>query len=188
MMAMRKLYVFMMVSLDGYFEGPKHELDWHNVDKKFNEFAAAQLNETGDILFGRKTYQLMESYWPTEKGKKDDPLVAAKMNELPKTVFSKTLEKPKWNNTRLVTKNISEEVEKLKQQPGKDIAIFGSSNLCVSFMEMGLIDELRIMVNPVVLGEGHTVFGGIKGKLKLKLQKTMSFNSGNVLLNYSPVK
>jgi dihydrofolate reductase len=185
---MRKLFLFMMVSLDGFFEGPNHELDWHNVDAEFNEFAAGQLNEVDILLFGRRTYQLMAGYWPTQLARENDPVVAEKMNNLPKIVFSKTLEKAEWNNSRLVKENIAEEIMKLKLQPGKDVAIFGSSNLCVSLIQLSLIDELRIMINPVVLGKGNPLFGGIKDKLNLKLLKTKIFRSGNVLLYYQPDK
>jgi dihydrofolate reductase len=185
---MRKLFLFMMVSLDGFFEGPNHELDWHNVDTEFNEFAAGQLNEVDILLFGRRTYQLMAGYWPTQFARENDPIVAEKMNNLPKIVFSKTLEKAEWNNSRLAKENIAEEIMKLKQQPGKDMAIFGSSNLCVSLIQLSLIDDLRIMINPVVLGKGNPLFGGINYKLNLKLLKTKIFRSVNVLLYYQPDK
>jgi len=185
---MRKVFLFMMVTLDGFFEGPNHEIDWHNVDEEFNEFAIHQLNEEVDtLLFGRVTYEGMASYWPTQFAKENDPIVADKMNTVPKIVFSKTLEKAEWDNSRLVKEHIAEEVSKLKQQPGKDLAIFGSSDLAVSFIQMGLIDELRIMVNPVVLGSGKPLFNGIHEKLNLKLLKTRTFRSGNVLLYYQPI-
>jgi len=176
----------MMVSLDGFFEGPDHELDWHNVDAEFNEFAAEQLNEIDTLLFGWKTYELMAGFWPIDPAKQDSPVIAEKMNTLPKIVFSRKERKVEWENTRLITQNVDGEIMKLKNQPGKNIAIFGSSNLCVSFIQMGLIDEFRIMVNPVVLGKGHTLFNGINDKLNLKLLKTRTFKSGNVLLYYQP--
>jgi dihydrofolate reductase len=184
---MRKVFLFMMITLDGFFEGPNHEIDWHNVDEEFNEFAIHQLNEVDTLLFGRVTYEGMASYWPTQFAKEDDPIVADKMNTLPKIVFSKTLEKAEWDNSRLVKEHIAEEVSKLKQQQGSDLAIFGSSDLAVSFIQMGLIDELRIMVNPVVLGSGKRLFEGIHDKLNLKLLKTKTFRSGNVLLYYQPI-
>ncbi len=108
------------------------------------------------------------------------------MNSLPKIVFSKTLEKAEWENTRLVKDGFVEEVSKLRQQPGKDIAIFGSSDLAVACIEHGLIDEFRIMVNPVILGQGKTLFKGIQEMLNLKLIKTKSFKAGNILLYYEP--
>jgi dihydrofolate reductase len=187
-MNMRKVFLFMMVTLDGFFEGPGHEIDWHNVDEEFNEFAIDQLNEVDALLFGRVTYQGMASYWPTPFAKENDPIIADKMNTVPKIVFSKTLDKVEWNNSRLVNENIAEEVLQLQQQQGRDLAIFGSANLMVSLLQMGLVDELRIMVNPVVLGNGKPLFKGIHDTLNLKLIKTRTFRSGNVLLYYQPDK
>ena len=186
---MRTLYLFDMVTLDGFFEGPaKWEIDWHNVDAEFNEFAIDQLNATDLLLFGRVTYEGMASYWPTPAAIQNDPEVAGKMNSLPKIVFSRTLEKADWNNTRLIKSNIVEEILKLKRQPGKDIAILGSSDLASTFTRHALIDEYRIMVNPIVLGQGTPLFRGISGKFQLKLLKARAFKSGNVLLCYQPVK
>jgi dihydrofolate reductase len=186
---MRTLYLFDMVTLDGFFEGPaKGELDWHNVDAEFNEFSIDQLNATDLLLFGRVTYEGMASYWPTPAAIKNDPVVAGKMNSLPKIVVSRTLEKADWNNTRLIKSNIVEEILKLKSQPGKDIAIFGSADLASAFTRHGLIDEYRIMVNPIILGKGTPLFRGISDKFKLKLLKARTFKSGNVLLCYQPVK
>jgi dihydrofolate reductase len=183
---MRKVIFFMLTSLDGYFEGPDRDINWHNVDDEFNEFAIRQTGEFGALLFGRVTYELMAGYWPTEAAKRDDPIVAGLMNSLPKIVFSKTLEKVDWENTRLVKDNFAEAISKLKQEAGKDIAIFGSSNLTVTLMEHGLVDEYRIMVNPVVLGNGKPLFKGIRNRINLKLIKTKTFKSGNVLLYYEP--
>ena len=183
---MRKLYVFNMVTLDGYFEGPNREIDWHNVDEEFNEFAIQEINTRDLLLFGRVTYELMASYWPTPDALKNDPIVANAMNSIPKIVFSKTLKKAEWNNTRLVKENVVQEISRLKQLPGKEIAIFGSSDLAVSLIPHGLIDEVRVMVNPVVLGKGKPLFKGIREKLNLKLLKTKVFESGNVLLYYQP--
>lgn len=185
---MRKAFLFMMTSLDGFFEGPNQDISWHHVDEEFNEFAIKQLNDADMLLFGRVTFQLMASYWPTPSAIENDPMVADKMNNLPKIVFSRTLDKVEWNNSRLVKDNIAGEVSKLKQQPGKDLAIFGSSDLAVSLIQMGLVDELRIMVNPVVLGNGKPLFKGINDKLNLRLLRTRSFSSGNVLLHYQPDK
>jgi len=181
---MRKVILFNLTSLDGYFEGPNRDINWHNVDDEFNEFAIQQTSEFGAFLFGRVTYELMASYWPTEDAKRDDPTIAELMNRLPKIVFSKTLKNAEWENTKLVNDDFVEAVSKLKQEAGKDIAIFGSSDLAVTLIEHGLIDELRIMVNPIVLGEGKPLFKGIKSKLDLKLVKTRVFKSGNILLYY----
>lgn len=185
---MRKVILFNLVTLDGFFEGPNQDISWHNVDEEFNEFAINQLNETGTLLFGRVTYQVMASYWPTESAIRDDPTVAGLMNSLPKVVFSKTLDTAEWNNSRLVKEvhRVVEEVSELKRQPGKDIAIFGSSDLAATLAEHGLIDEYRIMVVPVFLGDGRSLLRGIKEKLNLKLLRVRTFKSGSVLLYYGP--
>jgi dihydrofolate reductase len=183
---MRKVILFNMVTLDGFFEGPNGEIDWHKVDEEFNQFAIDQLNSVDVLLFGRVTYELMASYWPTPAATADDPIVAEKMNTMPKIVFSRTLEKAEWNNTRLVKENVVEEITRLKQQPGQDLIIFGSADLTATFIQYGLIGEYRIMVNPVVLGNGKPLFKGIKDKFNLKLLKTKTFRSGNVLLYYQP--
>ena len=183
---MRKLFSFNMVTLDGYFEGPNHEIDWHNVDGEFNEFAIEQTGAVDMLLFGRVTYQLMASYWPTPDAIKNDPIVADLMNRLPKIVFSRTLEKVEWNNTRLVKDHVAEEIVKLKQQPGKDLALFGSANLMSTLTQLDLIDEHRIMVNPVILGGGNPLFKRTNDTLSLKLVKTRVFGNGNVLLCYQP--
>ena len=177
---MRKVILFDMVTLDGFFAGPNEEIDWHHVDEEFNEFAIAQLNSAGGLLFGRVTYQGMASYWPTDTATANDPIVADKMNTLPKIVFSRTLERTEWNNTRLVKGNIAEEISKLKQQPGKDWLLFGSADLASTLTDLGLIDEYRIMVNPVILGNGKPLFKSIKDKLSLKLVQT--FPLPNVLV------
>jgi dihydrofolate reductase len=185
---MGKIIVFNLTTLDGYFEGPNHEIDWHHVDDEFNEFAIDQLNTADTLLFGRITYELMAMYWPTPTAIKDDPIVANKMNSLPKIVFSKTLSHVDWQNTKLVNENFAEEVSKLRKRPGKDVFIFGSSNLAVSLIPHGLIDEYRIMVNPVFLGTGKPLLKGIHNRLELKLIKTKTFKSGNVLIYYEPAK
>jgi len=174
----------MMVSLDGFFEGPNREIDWHNVDAEFNEYAADLLSNVDVLLFGRVTYELMASYWPTEASRADDPIIAKRMNDISKIVFSRTLEKAEWQNTRLVKENISDGIMKAKQQPGKDLAIFGSSDLALTFIKDGLIDEYRIIVNPMLLGGGKQLFHGLKDRVKLKLAKTRNFASGNIMLYY----
>ncbi len=168
---MRKVIFFMLISLDGFFEGPNGDINWHHVDEEFNEFAIAQLNTADILLFGRVTYEMMASYWPTPAAVANDPIVAEKMNSLPKTVFSKTLSRVDWQNTRLIKDNFVEETLKLKQQPGKDLIILGSSDLAVTFIQHGLIDEYRIMVNPVALGSGKSLFNGLIDKLDSEINK-----------------
>lgn len=183
---MRKLCAFNLISADGYFEGPDHELDWHNVDEEFNVFAIKQLDESDTLLFGRVTYQMMESYWTTPMAIEDDPIVAGKMNSMSKVVVSKTMNNVGWDNTKLMNKDIPGEILKLKRQPGKDILLLGSSRLMSSLLRYNLIDEIRIMVNPVFLGRGRTLFQEAQEKLNLKLIDSRTFKSGNILLVYKP--
>lgn len=185
---MRKIYAFNLITLDGFFEGPNRDISWHNVDDEFNEFAIEQLSAADLLMFGRVTYELMASYWPTEPALKNDPIVAGKMNSLPKIVFSRTLKAAAWNNTRLVKEHIPEEVASLKKQPGKDILVFGSANLLSTLVHEGLVDEFRIIINPILLGNGTPLFKDVQNKMNLKLLKTKTFRSGNVLLYYQPIK
>lgn len=182
---MRKLYMFNFVSLDGFFEGTrKWDLSWHNVDDEFQEYAIGQLDAIGHLLFGRVTYEGMAAYWTAADAMKDDPIVAGKMNSIPKIVFSRTLKEASWGNTRLVSTDARMEVQTLKAQPGKDIAIFGSAKLASGLTREGLIDEYRIMVNPVLIGEGTPLFEKVGKNIRLKLDGVKTFNSGNVLLTY----
>jgi dihydrofolate reductase len=183
---MRKLISFMVVTLDGYYEGPNGEFDWPNVDDEFYEFSISQLNDIDTLLFGRATYEGMASYWPTPEAQESDPAVAGLMNGVPKIVFSSTLEKADWQNTRLVTGDAAKEITNLKQQPGKYLALFGSPAFTVSLLEQGLVDELRVMVQPILLGAGKSLFTGLKDRVPLSLQTTTTFSSGNVLLTYRP--
>ena len=183
---MKKIFAFIMATLDGYYEGPNQEFDFWVVDEEFNGFAVEQLDEVDTLLFGRVTYEGMAAYWPTSAAEQDDPTVAAKMNGLSKIVVSRTLDKAEWANSRLIKDDVTEELERLKQQPGKDIAILGSSALTASLLQMGLVDEVRIMVNPVVLGAGKSVFRTAGERIGLKLLKSRPFNSGNLLLYYQP--
>lgn len=184
---MRKVIMFNMITLDGFFEGPNGEIDWHKVDEEFNEFSIQQTGSAGGLIFGRKTYQLMESYWPTPEAAADDPQVTEIMNSIPKFVFSRTLEGVEWKNTRLLKGDAAAEVEKLKGEPGGDLFIFGSADLSVTLFQHALIDEIRVIVNPVVIGSGRSLFEELAGKLELELLKTRAFRSGNVLLCYRPV-
>lgn len=119
---------------------------------------------------------------------RNDPIIADLMNGLPKIVISKTLDRAEWNNTRLVKDNIAEEILKLKKRPGKDIAVFGSANLLSTLLQMDLVDEHRVMVNPVLLGKGNPLFKNMEDRINLRLIKSRTFKSGNILLYYEPVR
>jgi dihydrofolate reductase len=183
---MRRVIFQMMLSLDGFYEGPHQEIDWHVVDAEYNDYAIDLLNDVEALIFGRVTYRLMANYWPTAEALKDDQVVAERMNSLPKFVFSKTLEKAEWSNTILVKGNTADELLKIKQEPGKDMVIFGSSDLAVTLAQHGLIDEFRLIYAPILLGHGKTVFTGIENRLFLKLFRIKTLQSGVVILYYTP--
>ncbi len=185
---MRKLMVFNNVTLDGYFADMNGDMSWaHKQDAEWQAFIADNARGESQMLFGRKTYELMASFWPTQQAIQALPTVAEAMNGAPKVVFSTTLDKASWNNTKLLKGNLATEVRKLKNEAGPDIVIFGSGSIVSQLTQAGLIDEFQIVVIPVVLGNGKSMFDGIKEKLPLKLTKTRTFGNGNVLLCYEPL-
>jgi dihydrofolate reductase len=186
---MRKLVAFTNVTLDGYFAGRNGDISWAkgNTDPEFNAFVADNAQSGGQLLLGRITYELMASYWPTPLAREHDPIVAERMNALPKIAFSRTLKKATWNNTRLVKDGMAAEIRKLKNQPGEGMAILGSGSIVSQLTQEGLIDEYQVVVNPVVIGEGRTVFDGVDQKLTLRLTKSRTFGNGNVFLCYEPM-
>jgi dihydrofolate reductase len=183
---MRKLISFMVMTLDGYHEGPNGEFDWPNVDEEFYEFAISQLNDIDTLVFGRRTYEGMASYWPTPAAVADSPIVAERMNSIPKVVVSNTLAEATWENTTLISGDAPKAIAQLKEEPGSLLAIFGSSALTVSLLEQGLVDEIRVVVNPILLGGGRSLFSGLGHRVPVHLARTTVFGSGNVLLTYEP--
>jgi dihydrofolate reductase len=184
---MRKLGVFNNVSLDGYFVDADGDMHWAYRDKpdaEWNAFVADNASGEGELLFGRITYELMASYWPTPVAKQNMPAVAEGMNKMLKIVFSRTLDKVTWNNTKLIRGDLATEVRKLKQETGPDIVILGSGSIVSQLAREGLIDEFQIVVNPIVLGNGRTMFNGVTQRPTLKLTRSRTFGNGNVVLNY----
>jgi dihydrofolate reductase len=185
---MRKLVLFMHLSLDGFAAGPNGELDFLTYDEEIAQWAGQLMKTVGSPVYGRTTYQLMESYWPTvltnPNASKQALAHAQWVENIPKIVFSKTLKEATWNNTRLVKENIAGEVGKLKQEPGKDLVIFGSPGLSADMMNLGLIDEYKFTVHPVILGNGISVFKNNSTKSKLKLLESITLKSGVVTLHY----
>jgi dihydrofolate reductase len=173
---------FIMVSLDGFFEGDKPwDLDWHRTDEEFNDFAAQQLDEFDTLVFGRVTYEGMAQYWPSEEVIKSDREVAGRMNEAEKIVVSRTQQKPEpaWSNTTLVG-------DAAELRSSKKLLVLGSAVLTTSLLEQALLDELRIMVNPVLIGSGRSVASSAKAPIPLTLRERREFRNGNVLLTYAP--
>jgi dihydrofolate reductase len=178
---MRRVIVSNVASLDGFFETPNRILDWVVVDEEFFDYARELLRGTDTLLFGRATYQHMAAHWPAAPADE----IADHMNNLPKVVFSKTLQKVDWNNSRLAREDLREEVLELKKQPGKDIVIFGSSTLASPLLQMGFVDEYRIILQPVLLGSGSLLFKDITERIRMKLLSAKAFGSGVVLLRYA---
>ena len=185
---MRRLSVFNNLTLDGYFTASNGDFSWAkgHMDPEFNAFVAENAKGEGDLLFGRVTYELMASYWPTPIAMKNDPVVAQRMNKLQKVVFSWTLKKADWNNTKLVKADLVESVREMKSEPGNDMVILGSGSIVAQLAQASLIDEYQIVLNPVALGGGRTMFEGLKERLSLKLTKSRTFKNGNVFLVYEP--
>ena len=183
---MRRVNVFNFITLNGYFQGPNGDLSWHpHGGGEEGEFAGDMAQMGGVLIFGRVTYQMMSAYWPTPAANENAPAVADGMNKSEKIVFSRTLKKADWKNTRIISDNMIEAVTKLKEQPGPDMAILGSGSIVTQLAEAGLIDDYQFMLDPVALGEGTPLFKGMKRQLDLKLKSTRTFRSGIVLLTYT---
>jgi dihydrofolate reductase len=181
---MRRVIMWNMVTLDGFFEGSKPwEIDWHEHvwGDELERLSLEQLRSAGALLFGRATYQGMAAYWPGATGE-----VADAMNSIAKVVFSTTLQSAEWTNTRLVKGRAEEEVPRLRQQPGNDLYIFGSARLSAALTQHGLIDEYRLGLNPLVLGRGNPLFKPGSTQLRLTLLEARPLKSGVVLLRYQP--
>lgn len=188
---MRKLVLFMHVSLDGFVAGPNGEMNWIKVDEKMFEFAGKRTNESDTALYGRVTYDMMEAYWPTAATQpgatKHDIEHAAWYNEVNKVVLSRSLKGKALPKTKIVSEDVEHEIRQLKEADGKEIIIFGSPSASHLLMQENLIDELWIFVNPILLGAGIPLFKGIKNHINLKLMQSHAFDSGVVCLHYKKV-
>jgi dihydrofolate reductase len=186
---MPRVIVFNHVSLDGFFCDAKGDMSFAHKppgDKEWEDFVAGNAKGGGMLLFGRVTYDMMASYWPTPMAAANDPVVAESMNALEKVVFSRSMKKADWQNTRVLKGNIAEEVQALKKGRGKDMVIFGSGSIVSQLAQEGVVDDFQLVVNPVVLGKGRSMFDGVKGRVTLRLTGTRVFKNGNVLLSYRP--
>ena len=176
----------MSVSLDGYIEGPNRDISWHMVDDERHRYFNEQLSGMGAFLSGRVTYELMAAFWPTADTDpaSTEPMIefARIWRDMPKIVYSKTLRQAGWNTT-IVRDVVPEEVAKLKAAPGGDLAL-GGADLAASFMRLGLIDEYRIYVHPIVIGAGKPLFPRSGPRVNLRLLETRAFGNGVLLLHY----
>jgi dihydrofolate reductase len=185
---MRKIKVFNHLSIDGYFTDQNNDMSWahkQNIDAEWNEFVNGNASGKGTLMFGRVTYEMMASFWPTPMAQQMMPQVAAAMNAMPKFVCSRTLSEATWQNSTLLRGDLIEQVRQLKQQPGTDIVIMGSGSVIAQLAQAGLIDEYQLVINPVVLGKGRTLFEGVTSRPNLKLTQSRTFQNGSVVLWYA---
>lgn len=185
---MRKLILFMHTSLDGFVAGPNGEMDWINAGDEIFDYVGNEVDKADTALYGRVTYQMMESYWPTAGdlpgASKHNKHHSSWYNKVAKVVLSRTMEGTTLNNTTIISDNLVAEIKKIKALQGNDIIIFGSPSAAHSLMAENLIDEYWLFVNPVLLAKGVPLFAGIKDITKLKLLLSHSFTAGVVCLHY----
>lgn len=185
---MRKLKLQMQITLDSYIAGPNGEMDWTvlNWDNELNKYVTEITEPVDCILLGRILAQEFIDYWDARIADPGDQDMEGirKMNETPKIVFSKTLKNTVWKNTTLANGDLVDEINKLKNQNGKDIIVYGGGNFVSSLIKEGLIDEFHLLVNPVAIGDGMTIFKGLADRKNFTLVKSRSFDCGIVLLHY----
>lgn len=185
---MRKIISFMHISLDGFVAGPNGEMNWIKVDQEIFDHVGKRIGQGDTAMYGRVTYQMMEGYWPTAADKpgasKHDIEHSKWYSQVHKVVLSKTMKDPGLNNTTIISDNLSEKINEIRQQDGEDILLFGSPTATHALIKQNLIDGYWLFVNPVILGQGIALFEDIKEKIKLKLVSTQQFMSGVVELNY----
>jgi len=183
---MRSLGAYNFLTLNGFFRGPQDDISWHTHGGEEEQFSVESLQGDGILVFGRKTYEMMASFWPTPAAAAQFPEVAAGMNRAEKIAFSRKPFTPRWDNTRVITGDIVNEVRALKATPGKNLTILGSGSIISLFTEHRLIDEYQFMIDPVAIPDGTPVFAGITSKLDLELTGSKVLESGVVLLSYRP--
>jgi len=186
---LRTLGVFLHLSLDGYYCDARGDMSFAHKspdDAEWQEFVAGNASGGGMLLFGRTTYEMMASWWPGPMAAQAMPEVAASMNAMPKVVFSRTMGSADWINTTLVKDDVVEAVRRMKREPGPDMVILGSGSIVGQLAGAGLIDSLQVVVNPVALGAGKSVFAGLTQPLELVLTNTRVFRNGSVVLWYAP--
>ncbi len=186
---MRKLAVFNNISLDGYFCDDKGSMAWAKMDNdaEFNAFTTQNAQSGGVLLFGRVTYDMMVSFWPTLAASQMMPEVAERMNNGPKVVFSRSMAAAAWNNTTLVQDDMPAAVRRMKQEAGPDMVILGSGSIVAQLAAVNLIDEYQVVVNPIALGAGRSMFDGLVQPMNLRCIMSRAFKNGKVFLSYQPL-
>jgi dihydrofolate reductase len=181
---MRKLIMWNLITLDGFFEGEKKwDLDWHDEvwDEELEQISIQQLKSADMLVFGGTTYEGMAAYWRSAKGE-----IADLMNSLPKVAISRTIEKADWHGTTLIKDNVVPAISRLKEQGDGNMFVFGSGNLSATFISEGVFDEYRLVIVPVILGTGNPLFGHGLSRRRLQLLSSRQLRSGGVILQYAP--
>jgi dihydrofolate reductase len=185
---MRNLIFFMHTSLDGFVAGLNGEMNWIHVDEEMFDFVATMTDQSDTALYGRVTYEMMQSYWPTAgqqpNATKHDIEHSAWYNKVSKVVLSKTISENGLYNTKVISGQLSEHIKEIKAEDGKNILIFGSPSASQSLLNEGLIDEFWLFVNPIILGQGMPLFKGVTGTTNLKLVESKTFANGVIALHY----
>lgn len=184
---MRKLSVFNFTTLNGFYKGPGEDISWNQHGPQENEHAENGLQSGNILLFGRRTFEMMAGFWPTEQARAMMPAVAEGMNNSEKLVVSRTLTNPTWHNSTVLSGSLETSIRELKESAGKDITILGSGSIVAQLTDLGLIDSYQLMINPVALGAGTPLFQGIKNPLNLKLVNSAILSNGILVLDYVPV-
>ena len=185
---MRRIHVFENISLDGFFTDDKNDMSWaHKHDEEWTAFSSSNAGGEAELLFGRVTYEMMASFWPTPQAAQMLPEVAKGMNRMRKNVASRTLKDVSWQGTTLLKGDLVEEAKRLKEQPGPDLLIMGSGTIVSQLTEARLIDQYQIVLNPTIVGRGRTLFETVGTKVPLELKSTRQFKNGNVVLTYGRV-
>jgi dihydrofolate reductase len=179
-----RIAAFITITVDGYYEGPDEAFDFWTIDDDFNAFSLTQLDAASQLVFGRRTYAGMATYWQSDDAVVAAPEIAHRMNTKPKIVASQTLERASWNPTTILRDPT--ELAALKTTGTAELLVLGSPNLTASLAQTGLLDELRIMICPVAIGAGQSLFKDITRHLPLRLFRTQAFASGNLLVTYTP--
>ena len=183
---MPRIHVFNNVTLDGYFVSKAGDMSWaHNMDPEWVAFTQDNARGEAALLFGRVTYEMMAGYWPTPAAAEAMPDVAKAMNAMKKYVVSRSLKTAAWSNTSIISGDLVAETRRLKAAPGPDLLIMGSGTIVAQLAEAGLVDEYQIVVHPLVLGAGRTMFDGVRKRLDLTLRKSRAFSNGNIVLWYT---
>jgi dihydrofolate reductase len=179
----------MQISIDGYYCDTHNDMSFFHKgpdDTEWNQFVQGNASGESMLLFGRTTYEMMVAWWPTPAAAKAMPEVAASMNAAPKVVFSRTMASARWNNTTVVKEDLAGTVRRMKGEAGPDMAILGSGSIVMQLADAGLIDTFQIVVNPLALGAGKALFGGLTKRLDLVLSKTRVFGNGSIVLWFAP--